>query len=344
LLCSEFRVYAATCLKAELQTIQSAVAAPLCRRTPKMAAVFGVPRLRGQPPEGGTPNDPKRRRRFGLPAHSIMRPLKSLFLICFLALSFVGDTARTAARTSAARPATRIKLRVMTYNIHVGVGMDKKLDLKRIAAVINAQKPDLVGLQEVDRGVSRTQRIDEIVELAKLTRMNYDFAFNLRYQGGQYGVAILSRFPIRAMEHRLYQNLREAERRGFIRGEVSVGGRTINFVTTHLDYQYDDGRLFEARQLLAALKDVTGPLIVVGDFNDVPAGGAYQLMRQQFDDAWSLARPADEGFSYPADKPTKRIDYIFTRKIDRVRLRRAWIVETQASDHVPVVAELEIED
>jgi endonuclease/exonuclease/phosphatase family metal-dependent hydrolase len=272
-----------------------------------------------------------------------MRPLKSLFLICCLALSIVGDTTRPAARTSVARPATKIKLRVMTYNIHVGLGMDKKLDLARIAAVINSQKPDLVGLQEVDRGVTRTGRIDEIVELAKLTRMNYDFAFNLRYQGGQYGVAILSRFPIRAMEHRLYHNLREAERRGFIRGEVSVNGRTINFVTTHLDYQYEDGRLFEAQQLLAALKDVAGPLIVVGDFNDVPAGGAYQLMRQQFDDAWSPAGPADEGFSYPADKPTKRIDYIFTRAVDRVRSRRVWIVQSQASDHVPVVADLEIE-
>src|ERR687894_2457404 len=113
-------------------------------------------------------------------------------------------------------------LRVMTYNIHVGVGMDKKLDLQRIADVINRERPDLVGLQEVDRGVQRTQRIDEIAELAALTRMEYAFAFNLPYQGGQYGVAILSRFPIRATEHRLYKNLREAERRGFIRAEVKI--------------------------------------------------------------------------------------------------------------------------
>ena len=57
----------------------------------------------------------------------------------------------------------------MTYNIHVGVGMDKKLDLQRIADVINAERPDLVGLQEVDRGVKRTEGKDEIAELAKLT-------------------------------------------------------------------------------------------------------------------------------------------------------------------------------
>ena len=91
----------------------------------------------------------------------------------------------------------------MTYNIHVGVGMDKKLDLPRIADVIKREHVDLVGLQEVDRGVERTQRIDEIAELARLTRMDYAFAFNLKYQGGQYGVAILSRFPIRDTDHRL---------------------------------------------------------------------------------------------------------------------------------------------
>src|SRR5437016_2012559 len=249
---------------------------------------------------------------------------KSLFLVLLIALPGAIMLSSPAARICAAPFPSSKTLRVMTYNIHVGVGMDKKLDLPRVAGVINAQHPDLVGLQEVDRGVTRTQRIDEIVELSKLTRMDYAFAFNLHYQGGQYGVAILSRFPIRATDHRLYQNTREAERRGFIRAEVSIDGRVLNFVTTHLDYQYDDGRLFEARQLLSSLKDVKGPLVVVGDFNDIPAGRAYQLMRHQFGDAWIESRGTDAGFSYPTDKPAKRIDYIFFRSSDRVRTKRAW--------------------
>jgi endonuclease/exonuclease/phosphatase family metal-dependent hydrolase len=265
-----------------------------------------------------------------------------LFAVLLIALTGALMFRSPAARISAAPPVASQTLRVMTYNIHVGVGMDKKLDLPRVAGVINAQHPDLVGLQEVDRGVTRTQRIDEIVELSKLTRMDYAFAFNLHYQGGQYGVAILSRFPIRATDHRLYQNTREAERRGFIRAEVSIHGYILNFVTTHLDYQYDDGRLFEAQQLLSALKDVKGPLIVVGDFNDIPAGRAYQLMRYQFGDAWIDSRGTDPGFSYPTDKPSKRIDYIFFRSTDRVGTKRAWTVNTDASDHIPVVADLEV--
>ena len=65
-------------------------------------------------------------------------------------------------------------------------------------------------------------------------------------------------------------------------------------------------------------------------------------MHGSFDDAWFATRPADDGFSYPADKPAKRIDYIFMRQTDGISAKRAWIPDTLASDHVPVVAELEV--
>ena len=238
-------------------------------------------------------------------------------------------------------PAKR-RLRVMTYNIHVGVGMDKRLDLQRIADVINREKPDLVGLQEVDRGVKRTEGKDEIAELARMTQMEFAFAPNLDYQGGKYGVAILSRLPLSNTVHTMFENKREAERRGMLRTEVELDGKRITFVTTHLDYQFADGRVFETEQLLKFLEDVKGPLIVVADLNDIPEGSAYKLMRTLFDDAWISSRAKGDGFSFPADKPVKRIDHIFYRSGDRVRTKNACVVETLASDHVPVVAELEI--
>lgn len=231
-------------------------------------------------------------------------------------------------------------LRVMTYNIHVGVGMDKKLDLQRIADVIKRERPDLVGLQEVDRGVKRTEGKDEIAELAALTRMQYAFAPNLDFQGGKYGVAILSRFPIKNTVHRMFENKREAERRGMLLVEVEIDRKPLTFVTTHLDYQFEDGRLFETEQLMKHLADVKGPLIVVADLNDVPSGSAYQLMRTKFDDAWVVSRAKGDGFTYPADKPAKRIDHIFSGP--GVRAKKAWVVESLASDHVPVVADLEL--
>ena len=254
-------------------------------------------------------------------------------LFVLLAVAIFGSAPAGAARRT---------LRVMTYNIHVGVGMDKKLDLQRIADVINAARPDLVGLQEVDRGVKRTEGKDEIVELAALTHMEYAFAPNLDYQGGKYGVAILSRVPIKNTEHRMFENRREAERRGMLRVEVEIDGKTLHFVTTHLDYQHEDGRLFETEQMLKFLDSVKGPTIVVADLNDEPLGSAYKLMRTNFDDAWVAAGAKTDGFSYPADKPAKRIDHIFYRTGDRIRARKSWVIETLASDHIPVMSELEI--
>jgi endonuclease/exonuclease/phosphatase family metal-dependent hydrolase len=238
-------------------------------------------------------------------------------------------------------PLLKKTLRVMTYNIHIGVGMDKKLDLQRIADVINKEKPDLVGLQEVDRGVKRTEEKDEIVELSKMTRMDYAFAPNLDYQGGKYGVAILSSFLLRNTDHRMFLNKREAERRGMLRVEVEVHGKVINFVTTHLDYQFEDGRVFETEQLLKFLEDVSGPIIVVADMNDEPTGAAYKLISTKFADAWVASKEKGNGFSFPADKPVKRIDHIFYSTTN-FKVKKARVVETLASDHVPVVAELEL--
>src|SRR5678815_3613975 len=141
-------------------------------------------------------------------------------LVIFALVLFCSGFSATAKR----------KLRVMTYNIHVGVGMDKKLDLQRIADVINKEKPDLVGLQEVDRGVKRTEGKDEIAELAAMTRMHFAFAPNLDYQGGKYGVAILSRMPLKATVHTMFENKREAERRGMLKVELDVDGKPITFV------------------------------------------------------------------------------------------------------------------
>jgi Metal-dependent hydrolase len=276
-----------------------------------------------------TPAQMTTRRTFPLVVHTIFAVVISLLL-------FPATHAFTPA------PAVFKKtLRIMTYNIHVGVGMDKKLDLQRIADVINHDKPDLVGLQEVDRGVKRTEGKDEIAELAAMTRMDYAFAHNLDYQGGQYGVAILSRALLKNVEHQMFANKREAERRGMLRVEIEFDGKVVNFVTTHLDYQYEDGRVFETEQLLKFLEPVQGPLIVVADMNDEPAGAAYNLMRSKFEDAWVASHAKDEGFSYPADKPIKRIDHIFYRA-DGFKARKASTIQTLASDHVPVVAELQL--
>ena len=104
--------------------------------------------------------------------------------------------AREPSETAPARdPRT---LRVMSYNIHIGVGLDKKSDLARIANVIKAADVDVVALQEVDVRTRRSGTdVDQLAELAKLTGMHGRFGKGRDFDGGEYGQAILSRQPIK---------------------------------------------------------------------------------------------------------------------------------------------------
>ena len=114
------------------------------------------------------------------------------------------------------------RLRVVTYNIHHSRGVDGRVDTARIAALLGRIGADVVGLQEVDRGVRRTQGRDLARELATQLGMHFAFGKNLDYQGGDYGNALLSRFPIVRAENRHYDMLRVGEQRGVLDATLSV--------------------------------------------------------------------------------------------------------------------------
>lgn len=268
--------------------------------------------------------------------------ISSLALWCaVLCFGFNTFAQNKTKRVSVARLPSALTLRVMTYNIHVGIGSDAKLDLARIARVINDARPDLVGLQEVDRGVERTNRVDQIAELARMTNMEYAFAPNLDYQGGKYGVAILSRLPILHREHRLFHNLHGSERRGSLRVEVEANKKRLSFVTTHLDYQNADGRLYESAQLLQPLRALQMPVIISGDFNEEPGAPAYQAMLIEYFDGWQQdVKREEKGLTFSALKPTKRIDYIFYARTSEGIITNAKVINTQASDHLPLIIDM----
>src|SRR6185437_13939279 len=96
-----------------------------------------------------------------------------------------------------------VPMTVMTYNIHHGAGMDKRVDLPRIANLIKQFNPDFVALQEVDVDTNRTGHLNQPAELGKLTGMHPLFGRAMDYDGGQYGVMILSRSP--AIDHRIIE-------------------------------------------------------------------------------------------------------------------------------------------
>ncbi len=247
-----------------------------------------------------------------------------------------------AAIAVAGAAPTQPSFRVMSYNIHHGEGLDKKLDLERIAKLILDAKADVVGLQEVDRGVERTQKRDLPAELAKLTGMHVHFENNFPYQGGEYGNAVLSRFPIKRAKNTHYKMLREGEQRGVLQLVLDVHGREVLFLNTHIDYRKDDAeRLLNVNELKAIVAAASAmPVIMVGDFNATPESQTIANIKAFITDAWDLVGKGN-GFTISVRKPNKRIDYIWITKgtIEPLRME---VLHSEASDHLPLIGELRL--
>lgn len=233
-------------------------------------------------------------------------------------------------------------LRVLTYNIHHGEGVDGRLDVERIASLIREHQPDLVALQEVDRGVARTQRRDLPAEFAKLTGLQVVFGKNIDHQGGEYGNAILSRHPIVAFTNRHYRMLHEGEQRGLLAATVEVHGEPLVFMVTHLDFRPDPAeRLSNVAEIKAAAARHPEQLVIVaGDFNDHPDGAVHRAMKESFTDAWER-RGEGSGFTYSSTAPKSRIDYVYVGTAGGWSVTRAEVLASPASDHLPLLVELE---
>jgi endonuclease/exonuclease/phosphatase family metal-dependent hydrolase len=246
-----------------------------------------------------------------------------------------------ASSTLAAEPVT---LRVMSYNIHHGEGLDGKLDLARIAQVIIDAKADIVGLQEVDRGTERTQRRDLPAELAKLTGLTVRFDRNIPHQGGDYGNAVLTRFPIKRATNTPLKSFANGEQRGVQQLVLDIHGREILFLNTHLDARRDPTEREHSATELRVLVQAAGamPVILVGDFNAAPDAKSIAPLREVLADTWPAVNN-DPGFTIPVKKPTRRIDYIWITPGAITPVSMA-VPYSEASDHLPIVAVLRLED
>ena len=231
--------------------------------------------------------------------------------------------------------------RVLTYNIHHAEGPDGRIDVLRIAEVIQRERADIVALQEVDRGVARTMQRDLPAELAELTGLTAVFRNNHFHQGGEYGNAILSRFPILRVTNTHYRMLRAGEQRGLLQLVLDVHGREVVFMNTHLDYRPDDAeRLSNVEEIRQAVGGYASrPVFICGDFNAVPGSRTYTRMSEAFEDCW-LKAGTGEGLTFSSEQPRKRIDYIWaTNGVVPLRL---WVPPSEASDHLPLAGEFRL--
>lgn len=259
--------------------------------------------------------------------------------IYYLLLVFFIPFINGCHTTQSGQRSNRHTLRVMTYNIHHANPPSKAgvIDLQAIARVINNAKPDLVALQEIDVHTERSgEEVDEARELAKLTGMHFHFTRSLDYQGGEYGIAVLSRFPLidEASFHLPVEEGSKEEVRSICMIKIKIpGGDTVFFASTHLGLSRAT-RLLQVKRMIRIVDSLPHPLIIGGDFNARPESESIQLLDHV------LTRSCKEqcAFTIPAEDPSHKIDYIMYSPANKFNvLDQKVIPETYASDHLPVL-------
>jgi endonuclease/exonuclease/phosphatase family metal-dependent hydrolase len=228
----------------------------------------------------------------------------------------------------------RREIRVVSYNIKHGLGMDGRIDLERIAQVISGARPDLVAAQEVDRHCKRSREQDVAAELGRLLGMQHAFGKSMDFDGGEYGMAVLSRHPIERSIHRQLPD--GAEPRCALEIVVRPAGmRTpVSLVCVHMDRVTENIRLAQVTTLLESLRKRANPVILAGDFNGERTDKSMQLLAGA---GWTILEK-DGAKTFPSDNPKIEIDFIALRGFAGASATCHVMDEPVASDHRPVCA------
>jgi endonuclease/exonuclease/phosphatase family metal-dependent hydrolase len=240
-------------------------------------------------------------------------------------------------------------VRVLVFNIHAGKDASGKDNIADVARLIRSTNVDIALLQEVDRNTNRSGNVDQVQTLAAATGFGSAFGRSLDYDGGQYGIAALARhgfiydetvgLPVTPLQERAGGS---HEPRVALLAVAASGLGRLQTINTHLDASGTDSyRRQEVEGVLnivrARLSAVT-PVLVAGDFNSEPDSAVVSRLRDTgLRDAWTDCGRGD-GFTYPADRPTKRIDYVFLG--GTLRCTAAEVLDSQVSDHRPLLVTL----
>jgi endonuclease/exonuclease/phosphatase family metal-dependent hydrolase len=239
-------------------------------------------------------------------------------------------------------------LRLMTWNVHRCVGVDKRLDVERCARVIAACRPDIVALQELDVGRKRTGGVDQAHRLAQILNMTSRFNAAMTVEEERYGDAILTPLPerlVRAGPLPGYPRIKALEPRGAVWIAVDIGGgRELQVINTHLGLVPQEQRR-QARALVAdwlADDAFAAPAVLLGDFNAGPRSETYRILAATMKDAQAGRKTAPVS-TFPSGFPFMRIDHVFlSRGLKVTRVESPFDPQSRAaSDHLPLIVEIE---
>lgn len=238
--------------------------------------------------------------------------------------------AAIAALASCSEPTT---VKMMSYNIHNGIGLDEVTDYARIGEMIKSHNPDVVAIQEIDSATTRSEGVYVLGEIAKAAGMNDYYAPAIDYRGGKYGIGLLCKEePISIKRHALPGR---EEQRAIIIAEFPE----YAFACTHLSLTEDD-RNASAEIIRSLAKEYDKPFYIAGDFN-------AKLESQFIKDITTDFTPLTETTAptFPADTPNVVIDYVMSYNPTGSNVTAenpAVIDEPAMSDHRPIIVTTEL--
>jgi len=269
------------------------------------------------------------------------RPIFLRFVAGAVGLTLIvalAATVPTGERVSARNDARAVAdtIRIVVYNIHHGAGLDERLDLERIARLIASHSPDFVALQEIDVGVERTGGVDQAAELGRLTGLTPVFGAFMPYQGGEYGMAVLTRWEVVESRNIRLPDGAEPRTSVVVRARSPESGRRIVFSDVHF-YRTEEERMAQAMALAETLDRESDPVIMAGDFNSEPGSSVMDALSA----TWIVLDKGADHLTFPSDGAEREIDFVLFRQGApfEVIAHRA-LDEPVASDHRPLYAEL----
>lgn len=272
--------------------------------------------------------------------------------IVFIAIMFLGFIPRNYAQ---GKP---VQLRVLSYNIHYGVGMDSNKDLKRIADVINRLNPDIVGLQEVADS-NMTATISHLTDMigvfgasTEKETPNLYHLLDIPVPESQlfYGDAILSKYPFRYLGNLSIPSASSSRYEAMcvdVNFSEKYGEETmVRFITTHFDYLRTIGSEYARKAAIEVIEtafindSLNIPYILTGDLNATPRSAPLKLLEEK---GWVIENAGKELATVPSISPQKQIDYVLVRPKRRWRIIDVSVIEEElASDHRPILMTLEL--
>jgi endonuclease/exonuclease/phosphatase family metal-dependent hydrolase len=235
------------------------------------------------------------------------------------------------------------RLKLLTYNIHSGIGRDGRCDLSRIQRILNEEQPNIAALQEIEQ----TPDADQVNELTTGLPAAASFCATRPAGEGSFGLAVLS--PLRVVHVEKYDLTYGVARepRYCLRTDLEVeAGAVLHVFNCHLGLAARERRFQRDRMLSDAIllsQDLHHPVVLMGDFNDSPLSVVHSSLRRYFRDAFRAAGRR-WGPTFRAGLIPLRLDYIYVSP--GIRVLNCFVRKDQltriASDHLPVLATIEI--